>query len=78
MLSFITRLLCVNGCIANADNPLGLDFEDAGISVVHPIICFEGIELLSAYGEHDMGTFLWLNAETLERVPTPHFGKLVR
>ena len=34
----------------------------------------EGIELLQTYKD----TLLWLNAETLERVPTPFFGKLVR
>ena len=33
----------------------------------------EGIELLQTYKD----TLLWLNAETLERVPTPFFGELV-
>ena len=28
--------------------------------------------------KHDMGTLSWLNAEILERVPTPYFGRLVR
>ena len=34
----------------------------------------EGIELLQTYTV----TLLWLNTETLERVPTPFFGELVR
>ena len=32
-----------------------------------PIICFMGIESL----QNDVGALLWLNAETLERAPTP-------
>ena len=37
------------------------------IQIVHSIICFD-----------DRGALLWLNAETLERAPTPSFGTLVR
>ena len=32
---------------------------------------------LSCY-KHDVGTLLWLNAEALERAPTPLFGRLVQ
>ena len=38
------------------------------------IICFEG----SSCCKHDVGALSWLNAETVERAPTPHFGRLVK
>ena len=28
--------------------------------------------------KHDVGALSWLNAETVERAPTPFFGRLVR
>ena len=42
--------------------------------ILCPVICFEGSSLC----KHDVGALSWLNAETVERVPTPLFGRLVR
>ena len=47
----------------------GLDFEVSS--------SFVYLRALNHW-KHDMGTLLWLNAETLRRAPTPLFGRLVR
>ena len=50
----------------------GFVFEAAGDSVVHYCLsnCLLQGHALSCY-KHDIGTLSWLNAETLEGVPTP-------
>ena len=60
----------------------GLDFQAAGDYVVGlryfvstMIICSEGF---TSRCKHDVGALSWLNAETVEREPTPLFGRLVR
>ena len=55
--------------------PSGLDFEAAGDSVVR---YFVSNYLLQVVVKHDVGALSWLNAETVETVPTPFFGRLER
>ena len=53
--------------------PSGLDFEAAGDSIVQLF----ALRVLS-HCKHDVGVLSCLNVETVERVPTPLFGRLVR
>ena len=64
---------CCSECFVSSglDNPL-----------VAPFCAFLFIQLFASRAsnccKHDMGTLLWLKAETLKRVPTPLFSRLVR
>ena len=67
----LTVTLCRSECCV----PSGLDFETAGDSVVCYFVCnylLRGLQVAVNM------TWAWLNVETVERVPTPRFGRLVR
>ena len=57
---------------------LGFDFEAA--AVFRCMLLFVQLFASRALSrcKHDMGTLSWLNAEPLERAPTPLFDRLVR
>ena len=56
--------------------PSGFDFEPAGDSVVRYFV--SNYLLRVAVNVTCMGALLWLNAETVERAPTPRFCRLLR
>ena len=59
--------------------PSGLDFEAAGDSVVCYFVSnYVFASRASSRCKHDMGALSSLNAETVEKTPTPLFGILVR
>ena len=65
-------VLTVNWCCSECCVLSGLDFEVSGGSMY----LFASRALI--HGKHDVGALSWLNAETLKRVPTSLFGRLVR
>ena len=71
-------MLTITSCRLECCVPSGLNFEAAGDSVVHLF----GVQLFasraSSHCKHDVGDLSWLNAETVERAPTPLFCGLVR
>ena len=72
-------MLTVTWCHSECCVPSGLDFQAAGGSIVR--YCLSNYLLRGhpdAVNMHDMGTLSWLNAEPLERVPTPLVGRLLR
>ena len=58
--------------------PSELDFEAAGSSDVCYCLSIFFASEASSHCKHDMGALSWLNLETLERVPSPVYGTLVR
>ena len=68
-------MLTVTRCHSECCVQSSLDFEDAGGSVVR--YCLSNY-LLRGHVKHDMGALTWLKVETLNRVPTLLFGRLVR
>ena len=56
--------------------PSGLDFEAAGESVVRLFCVQLFFSRALSHCKHDMGALSWLNAETVERVPTPLLADL--
>ena len=68
-------MLTVTSCHSECCVPSGLNFEDAGSYVVLFFVFALGT---LSHCKYDMGALSWSNVETVVRVPTPLFGRLVR
>ena len=71
-------MLTITSCRSECCVPSGHDFEAAGDSVVRYFVCNYLLRGLRVAVNMTLGALSWLNAETVERAPTPLFGKLVR
>ena len=71
-------MLTVTSYSSDCCVPSRLDFEAAGDYVVRYFVYNYLLSGASSHCKHDVGALLWLNAEAVERAPTPLFGRLVR
>ena len=71
-------VLTVTWCCSECCVSSGLDFKATNGSVCTLLFVQLFASITLSRCKCDMGTLSWLNAETLERAPTPLLGRLVR